>query len=81
MKNTDRGGRDLLDPEDWETDDVWLNRLSEVLREYRRLQEGLSDMVEDVRLVEADIPDDYRWLVEQLVKLAGLDPLTAKESR
>ena len=34
---------------------------------YERLHDGLSDMIEDGRLTEADIPDDYQWLVETLV--------------
>lgn len=41
---------------------------------YRRLADGLSDMVEGGRLTEADCPDDYQWMAEQLATLAGLDP-------
>jgi hypothetical protein len=45
-----------------------------VLNLYRKLHNGLSDMIEDGRLKEADIPDDYKWLVESLAHLAFLDP-------
>lgn len=38
------------------------------LRGYHILHDGLSDMIEGGRLKEADIPDDYRWLVETLVR-------------
>lgn len=56
------------------------NPMSENLqRAYRELQEGLSDMIESGRLKEADIPEDYNWLVESLAKLAGLDPRKANE--
>ena len=41
---------------------------------YRRLADGLSDMVEERRLSEADIPDDYAWLTKQLEAIAGADP-------
>jgi predicted protein tyrosine phosphatase len=34
---------------------------------YEKLHDGLSDMIEGGRLTEADIPDDYQWLVETLV--------------
>lgn len=44
------------------------------LRLYRRLADGLSDMVEDSRLAESDIPDDYQWLVESLSQIAVADP-------
>lgn len=46
----------------------------EPLATYRKLADGLSDMVEGGRLREADIPDDYQWLVATLAKIAGLDP-------
>lgn len=45
-----------------------------LLPKYRALHDGLSDMIEEGRLNEADIPDDYRWLVDTLVEIAGLDP-------
>jgi hypothetical protein len=35
---------------------------------YAKLHDGLSDMVESGRLTEADIPDDYQWLVEALAE-------------
>lgn len=41
---------------------------------YRRLADGLSDMIEGGRLTEGDIPDDYRWLVEHLAAIAAADP-------
>ena len=39
----------------------------DVVEQYERLHDGLSDMIEGGRLTEADIPDDYQWLVETLV--------------
>lgn len=45
-----------------------------MLAAYRSLHNGLSDMIEEGRLKESDIPDDYRWLVDTLVKLVDLDP-------
>lgn len=41
---------------------------------YSKLHDGLSDMIEGGRLAEADIPDDYRWLVNMLAELAALNP-------
>ena len=46
----------------------------DTLQLYRRLADGLSDMVEGGRLKEADCPDDYRWLVEKLAAIAAADP-------
>ena len=37
------------------------------VEQYEKLHDGLSDMIEDGRLTEMDIPDDYQWLVETLV--------------
>jgi hypothetical protein len=42
---------------------------------YRKLADGLSDMIEEGRLTESAIPDDYQWLVAALVEIAGLDPV------
>lgn len=47
---------------------------SPLTKQYRLLADGLSDMVESGRLTNADIPDDYRWLVESLAPLATTDP-------
>ena len=33
---------------------------------YGKLHDGLSDMIEGGRLTEADIPDDYKWLIFML---------------
>ena len=44
------------------------------LAEYRKLADGLSDMIESGRLQRSDIPDDYQWLADQLCKIAGADP-------
>lgn len=41
----------------------------EVLLAYGCLHDGLSDMIEGGRLKEADIPDDYQWLVKELTEL------------
>lgn len=51
-----------------------------ILDHYRRLQDGLSEMVEHDRLKEEDIPDDYRWLVETLATIASLDPCSPAEA-
>jgi uncharacterized coiled-coil protein SlyX len=48
-----------------------IEQLEESLRRYHRLHDGLSEMVEDERLLEADIPDDYQWLVESLEQCAA----------
>ena len=45
-----------------------------ILDHYRALHDGLSDMIEDGRLTESDVPDDYHWLVEKMTALAGMDP-------
>lgn len=59
--------------------DVMAPRLpASTVEAYRRLADGLSDMVEEGRLNEGDIPDDYQWLVEQLAMIAGLDPTRTK---
>ena len=44
---------------------------------YEKLHDGLSDMIESGRLTEADIPDDYAWLVRTL---AGDDGDAQSES-
>ena len=45
---------------------------NDLLNQYQKLHDGLSDMVESGRLTQADIPDDYHWLVEKmLVPLAN----------
>lgn len=41
---------------------------------YSRLHDGLSNMIENGRLKESDIPDDYEWLVETLVEACGANP-------
>lgn len=38
-----------------------------LLKQYRELHDGLSEMVESGRLAQADIPDDYEWLVERML--------------
>lgn len=43
----------------------------QALRAYGKLHDGLSDMIEEGRLTEADIPDDYQWLVESLAELSA----------
>jgi hypothetical protein len=43
-----------------------------LLAAYGKLHDGLSEMIEEGRLREADIPDDYQWLVKQLTHIAGL---------
>ena len=50
-----------MTPDDMEMD---------LLASYRRLHDGLSDMIEGGRLTADDIPDDYRWLAHSLISLA-----------
>lgn len=45
----------------------------DLLAAYRALHDGLSDMIDEGHLKEADIPDDYRWLVDMLVELCDLN--------
>lgn len=42
-----------------------------VAENYEQLHDGLSDMIESGRLTEADIPEDYTWLVKSLAHLAA----------
>lgn len=44
---------------------------------YQKLHDGLSDMIESGRLVESDIPNDYRWLVDGLESLAYQQALSS----
>lgn len=46
----------------------------ERLEAYRKLYDGLSDMVEDGRLTRADHPDDYEWLIAAMLDVVALDP-------
>ena len=39
------------------------------LEHYRKLHDGLSDMIEGGRLTKADIPNDYEWLVRKLERV------------
>ena len=45
----------------------------QILKAYRKLHNGISDMVEEGRL-NALKQEDYQWIVQQLVKLVELDP-------
>lgn len=62
-----------------ETDGLTLEEVEQpapneaLLAHYRRLHDGLSDMIEGGRLTEADIPDDYHWLVEMLAQAGELE--------
>lgn len=47
----------------------------ETLRLYADLHDRLSDMIEDGRLVEPNIPHDYRWLVDTLANLGSRIPI------
>lgn len=44
---------------------------NDLLNDYLSLHDGLSDMIENGRLRQEHIPDDYKWLVESLSKLAN----------
>jgi hypothetical protein len=48
-----------------------------LLQHYRQLHDGLSDMIEEGRLTEAAIPDDYRWLVAMLLRANAIDKAEA----
>ena len=43
------------------------------LAEYQKLHDMLSDAIEGGRLSEADIPDDYQALVDQLARVSDAD--------
>src|SRR5690606_16815207 len=45
-----------------------------LLEKYRALHRGLCGLLSAGRLVEADIPDDFRWLSDSLTDLSGSDP-------
>lgn len=49
-------------------------RVTENIAAYLAIHDGLSDMIESGRLIEASIPDDYQWLVEALAALANVEP-------
>ena len=51
---------------------------SSLLSHYRKLHDGLSDMIESGRLTEADIEDDYQWLVHMLERAVYLDDQAAQ---
>lgn len=46
---------------------------ADALMLYRKLADGLADMVEGGRLTKASIPDDYEWLVKVLAEIVGWD--------
>jgi len=46
---------------------------------YEKLRKGLLDMIEGGRLTEADIPEDYQWLILTLAT-AETTPQDAKET-
>jgi hypothetical protein len=48
-----------------------------LLQHYRRLHDGLSEMIEEGRLTEAAVPDDYRWLVAMLLRANAIDEVEA----
>jgi hypothetical protein len=50
---------------------LWPKHPEDILRDYGKLHDGLSDMIESGRLTEAHIPDDYQWLVATLTKLGA----------
>lgn len=57
--------------------------LRQVVAGYDRLHDLLSDLIEGGRLKEADIPDDYQAIVEQLALLANppTDPVPSLADR
>lgn len=52
---------------------VQAEQISDALHAYHRLHDGLSDMIEGGRLTEADIPDDYQWLVNSLERIGNME--------
>jgi hypothetical protein len=53
--------------------DATAGDIGRVVAKYRTLFDGLSNMIEEGRLSEADIPDDYHWLTTRMAEIAGLD--------
>lgn len=47
------------------------NMEQDLLSGYRSFHDGLSEMIEEGRLTEADIPNDYNWLVTSLASLVA----------
>jgi hypothetical protein len=70
----------LPDGCDVDVGDVIPRDIERVLAKYRTLFDGISDMIEDGRLSEADIPDDYLWLTTRMTELAGIDEGTENPS-
>jgi hypothetical protein len=52
---------------------------SQYFDQLEHLWDMLSDCIEGGRLTEADIPDDYKALVKQMVKLGNLEYKATKQ--
>jgi hypothetical protein len=62
-----------MDDDDFDGNDDHIDALKEAVRTYAELHDLISDMIEDGRLTEAMIPDDYRAVVERLVECVALN--------
>jgi hypothetical protein len=62
-----------LNDDDWTGNDDQIQALKDALEVYCQLHDRLSDMIEEGRLTESDISDDYQWLVGKLVDCASLN--------
>ena len=62
-----------MDDDDFDGNDDHIDALKEAVRTYAELHDLISDMIEDGRLTEAMIPDDYRAVVEKLVECVALN--------
>ena len=50
-----------------------------LMADYRRLLDGLSDMIIGSRLQESLIPDDFEWLTDALARCTALENKIAKD--
>ena len=53
---------------------------SELGFKYRRLFDGVNDMIKGGRLSESVIPDDFEWLVKSMKEISTLDELQDEET-
>jgi hypothetical protein len=62
-----------MDDDGFDGNDDHIDALKDAVRTYAGLHDLISDMIEDGRLTEAMIPDDYRAVVEKLVECVALN--------
>jgi hypothetical protein len=61
-----------LNDDDFYGNDDHIDALKNAVLTYAALHDMISDMIEDGRLTEAAIPDDYQALVAKLVECVAL---------